>query len=180
MIPTNEQGVVALFSEYAGELGYIFKRIQAGCPDAIMEKDGSEVRIEFEFNALNFKKHGHDQAKVDMIVCWNDDWPGSPIPVLSLQMYLTLYRGRAPKEPAWLRFLNWLQLVKTARMANLVALQLACPVCSTAMAPRTKYADWTWEHANGDILRNGIIFRTCPKCGYTESEATFREDLGDD
>lgn len=90
MIPKNEQGVVSLFSKWAEELGYKFVSIGTACPDAIVEKDGKLIRLEFEFKSSNFRVHKHDPSKVDLIVCWEDDWVKSPLPVLSLSHYSEL------------------------------------------------------------------------------------------
>ena len=43
------------------------------------------MRIEFEFQARNFRAHGHDAAQCDLIICWDDNWPDCPLDVLELK-----------------------------------------------------------------------------------------------
>lgn len=81
MIPVNEMGVVVLFAQQD-----LFKivSIQAEFPDAIVELDDVQYRVEFEFRASNFKNHRHDIRKCDLIICWENDWPNCILPVLAL------------------------------------------------------------------------------------------------
>lgn len=90
--PTNEQGVVFLFSKLSKDLGIIIEGIKTGFPDAIGMVQIGENRyarrtIEFEYRSSDFPKHKHDPAKCDMIICWEDDWAACPshIKVVSLQ-----------------------------------------------------------------------------------------------
>jgi len=35
---------------------------------------------------MNFKKHGHPvDDNCDLIICWKDNWPESPLPVMALK-----------------------------------------------------------------------------------------------
>jgi len=47
-------------------------------PDAILVKGTGEeleaLNVEFEEYSSNFKEHGHDPEKCDLIVCVYDDW----------------------------------------------------------------------------------------------------------
>jgi hypothetical protein len=43
------------------------------------------MKIEFEYRASTFVRHRHDSRECDMIVCWENDWPGCPIEVLELK-----------------------------------------------------------------------------------------------
>lgn len=90
--PTNEQGVIFLFSKLSKDLGIIIEGIKTGFPDAIGMVQTGENRfarrtIEFEYRSSDFPKHKHDPAKCDMIICWEDDWTECPshIKVISLQ-----------------------------------------------------------------------------------------------
>ena len=82
--PQNEQGVVVLFAKLADAAGW--NLIEIGCkyPDAIFKKDDELWKIEFEFYASNFLDHKHDHRDCDIIVCWEDDYPGCPMPVIEL------------------------------------------------------------------------------------------------
>jgi hypothetical protein len=87
--PTNELGVVFLFGVLVRELGYIVTLLQAGFPDCealrqVMRDKWQRLRIEFEFESLNFVKHGHDVKGCDMIICWKHNWSECPLEVLEL------------------------------------------------------------------------------------------------
>jgi hypothetical protein len=90
--PINEQGVVFLFGIVAFDLGYVVEGVGTGFPDCEAKRCVSKagdvwerVRIEFEFRSRNFVAHGHDPAACDVIVCWEDNWPDSPVEVLELR-----------------------------------------------------------------------------------------------
>jgi rubrerythrin len=84
--PENEQGVVALFAQNALLLGYEIHKIQIRYPDALLRKveNGHVIRAEFEYRAANFKAHGHNPDECDLIVCWENNWPDSPVEVLAM------------------------------------------------------------------------------------------------
>jgi len=90
--PINEQGVVYLFGMISRELGFNIEAIQQGFPDCegkylhdAKRNLWAKARIEFEFRASSFEDHGHDPKQCDFIVCWINDWPDSPIPVIELK-----------------------------------------------------------------------------------------------
>lgn len=78
--PTDEIGVVYLFAKYHKQLGFPHvKLIRDGFPDAmVLNHDGSEKAVEFEYRSANFLNHGHDASKCDFIVCWEHDWTDMP------------------------------------------------------------------------------------------------------
>jgi hypothetical protein len=89
--PINENGVIYLFGVLQDVIDYKIESIQAGFPDCIARRcigNGrwEEVRIEFEFQSLNFVYHKHDPNEVDIIVCWEHNWKDCPehIEVLEL------------------------------------------------------------------------------------------------
>lgn len=88
--PLNELGVVFLFGMLAKELGFVVEAISADFPDCEAKRHDplsetwERVLVEFEFNSLRFKEHGHDPKQCDLIVCWKHDWDESPIEVLEL------------------------------------------------------------------------------------------------
>jgi hypothetical protein len=95
--PTNEMGVLCLFSMMASRLGFVVMRIQAEFPDCeAMRQVGEElwqkVRIEFEYESRNFVKHLHEPDGCDLIVCWRHNWPECPLEVVEL-------REQLPKLP---------------------------------------------------------------------------------
>lgn len=87
--PVNEQGVVFLFSKVHDDLGIKIEGIQQAYPDArgrrFNGKGWVEERIEFEHKASDFKTHGHDIERCDIIVCWINDWQNCPIEVIELK-----------------------------------------------------------------------------------------------
>jgi len=87
--PTNELGVVFVFGMMARKLGFVVHRLQAGFPDCIAMREVApgvwqRVRIEFEFESRNFKKHKHRKDKCDVIVCWKHNWKDCPLDVVEL------------------------------------------------------------------------------------------------
>ncbi len=94
--PINEQGVIFLFGMVCLELGFIVEAVQSGFPDCEAKrridskKDHWErVRIEFEYRSSNFREHGHNPTKCDLIVCWEHDWKDCPIEVIELKKVLS-------------------------------------------------------------------------------------------
>jgi hypothetical protein len=92
--PVNELGVVFVFGMMARRLGFVVHRLQAGFPDCIAMREvvpgvWQRVRIEFEFESRNFKKHKHRKDKCDVIVCWKHNWKDSPLDVVELRIFTT-------------------------------------------------------------------------------------------
>jgi hypothetical protein len=93
--PLNEAGVVLLFSRVMDDMGIFYEGSPSSSfPDMIARErtsKGLERRyIEFEFKASNFKMHKHPEKMkegypCDLIVCWENDWPDSPIKIISLK-----------------------------------------------------------------------------------------------
>jgi hypothetical protein len=87
--PVNELGVVFVFGMMARRLGFVVHRLQAAFPDCIAMREVApgvwqRVRIEFEFESRNFKKHKHRKDKCDVIVCWKHNWKDCPLDVVEL------------------------------------------------------------------------------------------------
>ena len=81
--PVNEMGVMVLFGMLAPQLGFVIESVQSSFPDCeakIEVEPGrrQHFRIEFEYESLQFKLHGHDPLKCDMIVCWRHNWKNCP------------------------------------------------------------------------------------------------------
>ena len=80
--PTNEAGVVALFSMVARDLGATSRKSAPTSPIAIVRRENGraweELAVEFEWDSRSFKDHGHDPAQCDMIVCWHHNWVDCP------------------------------------------------------------------------------------------------------
>lgn len=91
--PSNEMGVVFLFSHLCRRMQLHVESVQAGFPDciALQRVGGKErrIRIEFEFRSSNFRAHGHPSDGCDWIVCWEHDWPDAPahLKVVELREY---------------------------------------------------------------------------------------------
>jgi hypothetical protein len=91
--PMNESGVMFLFGVLAASLGFLVTRIQIEFPDceAMREVEPDvwqRVRIEMEYESRNFVRHLHDPHGCDLIVCWVDTWPESPLEVIELKSAL--------------------------------------------------------------------------------------------
>jgi hypothetical protein len=89
--PVNEMGVMVLFSMLAQQLGFVIEAVQSGFPDCeakIEVEPGrwQHFRIEFEYESLQFKKHGHDPQKCDLIVCWRHNWKNCPPHIQVLEL----------------------------------------------------------------------------------------------
>jgi len=87
--PVNELGVVFVFGMMARRLGFVVHRLQSGFPDCIAMREVApgqwqRVRIEFEFESRNFRKHKHRSDKCDVIVCWKHNWKECPLDVVEL------------------------------------------------------------------------------------------------
>ena len=89
--PTTEIGVVHAFGLLAAEHGIGVEKMGTRFPDCrgLRREAGSDrwrrVAIEFELRSSHFKMHKHDASKCDLIVCWEHDWPESPVEVLELK-----------------------------------------------------------------------------------------------
>ncbi len=90
--PINENGVVFLFGMVSRELDFLVEAVHASFPDCeakrLVDRKNEQwqrVRIEFEFKSRNFKDHGHDPAKCDLIVCWEHNWPECQLEVVELK-----------------------------------------------------------------------------------------------
>lgn len=83
--PRNEFETIALFTLLAKDLGYKILSIRAEFPDAILEKDGTEVRAEFEFLSSNYVAHCHEMSPDILCICWRVDCDLSPVKVLCLE-----------------------------------------------------------------------------------------------
>ncbi len=91
--PVNEDGVILLFGMLAVRLRFSIIHVQGAYPECQAWREVEPgrwqwVNIEFEFRARNFLAHGHDPAKCDLIVCWENDWEDCPVEVLELKKYL--------------------------------------------------------------------------------------------
>jgi hypothetical protein len=87
--PLNEAGMILLFARVMDDLGIIYESSPPDFPDMIGRRKAGDkwqrVRIEFEYKSSNFKQHGHQLSKCDIIVCWEHDWPDCPIEVIELR-----------------------------------------------------------------------------------------------
>jgi hypothetical protein len=102
--PLNENGVIFLFGKVADDLNMYIEEIKPGFPDCIgrrfIGKGWERVAIEFEYQSLNFKQHGHDPKKCDLIICWEHNWDNCPIEVLELKSEIQGLKNYLIKRPA--------------------------------------------------------------------------------
>jgi hypothetical protein len=97
--PTNEAGVLAAFTYYARDLGFVIQRLQTAFPDCeAMREVGpnrcQRVLIEFEYESRNFLDHLHPVTGCDLIVCWINNWPDCPLEVIELSSVLRDLQNR--------------------------------------------------------------------------------------
>ena len=90
--PTCEMGVVCMFGALAERLGFTILHMGTQYPDGevirhVDEGRWQRVRVEFEFRSREFLKHMHNPAECDLIVCWEHNWPQSPLEVIELRKY---------------------------------------------------------------------------------------------
>ena len=88
--PTNEAGVLFLFGAMSERLGFLVLLVQTAFPDCeamrvVAENRLQPVKIELEYQSLNFLKHMHEVTGADLIVCWEHNWPECPLEVLELK-----------------------------------------------------------------------------------------------
>jgi hypothetical protein len=80
--PTNENGVIFLFSKIHHELDINVEAVQPTFPDAKGQRKArrgwEDVWIKFEYKSSTFKDHGHDPKECDILVCWEHDWKECP------------------------------------------------------------------------------------------------------
>lgn len=104
--PINELGVVFLFGMMAGDLGFQVQSLRGQYPDCrarrqIQPGKWQDVNVEFEYESLNFLRHGHDPARCNVIVCWRHNWKNCPehIEVIELSRIFGMQKpvGRAER-----------------------------------------------------------------------------------
>lgn len=83
--PSNEMETIALFMLLAVDLGYKIVSIGAAFPDALVEKDGRPIKVEFEYLTSNYLSHCHPRSDQITCVCWRVDRDISPVKAISLE-----------------------------------------------------------------------------------------------
>lgn len=85
--PQNEMGVVVRFTQWCEAGDWEIVSVRTLFPDAVIHHcamGGKEYTAEFEFKASGFYAQRHSPRRCDVIICWENDWPKSPITVWSL------------------------------------------------------------------------------------------------
>lgn len=81
----SEINVREAFSLHADKLGYTIKNSRDQFPDyELVDDSGNTVLAEAETMSRDFMSHGHDVESCDLILCWYDNLPLSPLPTLEL------------------------------------------------------------------------------------------------
>lgn len=85
VIPRNEIETIILFCQVASQHGFTIISAQTHTfPDAIINRNGIDYRVEFEFESYNFWVHEHDPSNCDFVICWEDNLIDFMLPVLEL------------------------------------------------------------------------------------------------
>lgn len=95
--PGSELEVVFLFGLLYEDIRnllsspFLVTEINDAFPDCegINPETGELVNIEFEYKSSHYLNHQHPTNGCHYIVCWENDWPTSPIPVVSLKDLIT-------------------------------------------------------------------------------------------
>jgi hypothetical protein len=103
--PTTEQEVVAVFALVARDLDFLIESIRTGFPDCEAKRrvggpagPWQRVRVEIEYLARNFVEHNHDPKGCEVLVCWRNNWPDSPIEVIALEPLVKALAKRDAEE----------------------------------------------------------------------------------
>lgn len=86
--PSNEMEAIVLFGILADSLGYKILKVQTDFPDGIIEKDGLQIPVEFEFLSSNYLQHGHPLDFDGLCICWRNDCSLGKIKIFSLEEYI--------------------------------------------------------------------------------------------
>jgi hypothetical protein len=86
--PQNEYETIALFCLLAEELGFAIKSIRSDFPDGLLEQNGTDVPVEFEFLSSNYRQHCHPANFNGTVICWRKDDDLDGIKIISLEEYL--------------------------------------------------------------------------------------------
>lgn len=83
--PRNEIETIILFVQLCANIPDIdIISFDATYPDAMILWKDNKYRAEFEFMSYNFHTHRHDPKHCDIIICWEDNYPNSILPVIAL------------------------------------------------------------------------------------------------
>lgn len=83
--PGNEFETVALFALLANSLGFKIISIGSAFPDGLVEKNGQQMKIEFEYLTSNYLRHYHQMSEDITCICWRKDCDIAPVDVISLE-----------------------------------------------------------------------------------------------
>lgn len=109
--PSVEQQVVGLFFRILPELDLpiCIEEVRGKFPDCLAwreTEDGyEEYRIEFEYFSSGAREHENLAGECVLVVCWEDDWPDSPVEVMELEKeledlpeeFILIHRSKHPK-----------------------------------------------------------------------------------
>lgn len=102
--PMNENGVIFLFGKVLDDLHMYIEEIKPGFPDCVARRftgrGWERVTIEFEYESLAFKLHGHDSKNCDIVVCWEHNWSECPIEIIELKNEIVGMKNWPVKPPS--------------------------------------------------------------------------------
>jgi len=111
--PTNEQGVVAILTEFLDRHDFNLVSIQTQFPDAQIQdrETGKTYFAELEFYSSSFIIHRHNPTACDILICWEHNAldRGIPLPICVMKddvFYLQANYDDKDKEIWFLRLEN--------------------------------------------------------------------------
>ena len=83
--PTNEFETVALFALLAESLGFKIVSIGSAFPDGLLQRNGEQVVVKFEYLSSNYLRHCHPTSDEFTCICWRADCDISPVKLICLE-----------------------------------------------------------------------------------------------
>ncbi len=80
-----------LFARIYEQLGFEVLKSQEDFPHYVLDMDGKPICAHVVVRSRDFQTLGLDVEVCDRIICWTDDWEGSPIPTLELSKYYDFF-----------------------------------------------------------------------------------------
>lgn len=111
-VPRNETMLREMYAHRMPEYGYQIIRSRVQFPDWLLLDSNNEfINAEVEHRSIHFRDHGHDPTLCDLIVCWEHNYPETPLPVLEL-FSGKVYEPNAPIQKRGDRSKLWVNTIE--------------------------------------------------------------------